>query len=60
MTVCGRTIDSVWKNFLTFETDQFLFLACARQKNHVPFTGKCMLYSLCQLPPPPILHAFPF
>ena len=28
----------------------------ARQKNHVRFTGKCMLYSLCQL----ILHAFPF
>ena len=41
-----------------------IFLSCtsARQKNHVRFTGKCMLYSLCQLPthPPPILHAFPF
>jgi hypothetical protein len=30
-----------------------------RQKNHVRFTGKCMLYSLCQLAPW-ILHAFPF
>jgi hypothetical protein len=49
--------------FLTFETDQFLFLAMRElvqdKKNHVRFTGKCMLYSLCQLPPP-ILHAFPF
>jgi hypothetical protein len=28
-------------------------LSCtsARQNNHVRFTGKCMLYSLCQLPP---------
>ena len=28
-----------------------IFLSCtsARQKNHVRFTGKCMLYSLCQL-----------
>jgi hypothetical protein len=25
----------------------------ARQKNHVRFTGKCMLCSLCQLPSPP-------
>jgi hypothetical protein len=51
--------------FLTFETDQFLFLAMwdflilQDKKNHVRFTGKCMLYSLCQLPPR-ILHAFPF
>jgi hypothetical protein len=31
-----------------------IFLSCTstRQKNHVRFTGKCMLYSLCQLPPP--------
>ena len=30
-----------------------IFLSCtsARQNNHVRFTGKCMLYSLCQLPP---------
>jgi hypothetical protein len=28
-----------------------IFLSCpsARPKNHVRFTGKCMLYSLCQL-----------
>ena len=25
----------------------------AWQKNHMRFNGKCMLYSLCQLPPPP-------
>jgi hypothetical protein len=29
----------------------------ARKKNHVRFTGKCMLYSYVN---PPILHAFPF
>ena len=30
-----------------------IFISCtsARQKNDVRFTGKCMLYSLCQLPP---------
>jgi hypothetical protein len=30
-----------------------IFLSCTstRQKNHVRFTGKCMLYCLCQLPP---------
>jgi hypothetical protein len=30
-----------------------IFLSCtsARQKNLVRFTGKCMMYSLCQLPP---------
>ena len=30
-----------------------IFLSCtsSRQRNHVRFTGKCMLYSLCQLPP---------
>ena len=53
--------------FLTFETDQFLFFSDVRfsylalvqdKKNHVRFTRKCMLYSLCQLPP--ILHAFLF
>jgi hypothetical protein len=29
------------------------FISCtsARQKNHVRFTGKYLLYSLCQLPP---------
>jgi hypothetical protein len=30
----------------------------ARQKKHVRFTSKCMLYSLCQLPPP--VSYFPF
>ena len=29
----------------------FLFCTSARQKNHVRFTGKCMLYSLCRLSP---------
>ena len=35
-----------------------IFLSCTHQfkirksqRNHVRFTGKCMLYSLCQLPP---------
>jgi hypothetical protein len=31
----------------------WLIVTCtiARQKYHVRFTGKCMLYSVCQLPP---------
>ena len=50
-------------SFLTFETDQFLFFflamwdflilhQCKTKKiTCVLFNGKCMLYSLCQLPP---------
>ena len=39
-----------------------IFLSCtnARQKNHVRFTGKCMLYSLCQLATPPYQFSMPF
>ena len=43
----------------------FIFCTSARQNNHAHFTGKCMLYSSWQLPPPlptphPIIHVFPF
>jgi hypothetical protein len=37
-----------------FSDARFSYLALVQDKqNHVRFTGKCMLYSLCQLPPPP-------
>ena len=38
--------------FLTFETDQFLFLAMWNSLI-LCFTGRCMLYRLCQLPSSP-------
>ena len=35
-----------------FSDARFSYLALMQdKKNHVRFTGKCMLYSLCQLPP---------
>ena len=34
-----------------FSDVRFSYLALEQDKNHVRFTGKCMLYSLCQLPP---------
>jgi hypothetical protein len=35
----------------TFSDVRFSYLALVQdKKNHVRFTGKCMLYSLCQLP----------
>ena len=35
-----------------FSDVRFSYLALVQhKKNHVHFTGKCMLYSLCQLPP---------
>jgi hypothetical protein len=35
-----------------FSHVRFSYLALVQdKKNHVRFTGKCMLYSLCQLPP---------
>jgi hypothetical protein len=35
-----------------FSDVRFSYLALVQdKKNHVRFTGKCMLYSLCQLPP---------
>ena len=43
-----------------FSDVRFSYLALVQdKKNHVRFTGKCMLHSLCQLPPR-ILLAFPF
>ena len=46
-----------------FSDLRFSYLALVQdKKNHVRLTVKCLLYSLCQLhpPPPPILHDFPF
>ena len=42
-------------------SDVGVFLSCssARQKNQMRFTDKYMLYSLCQLPPPPPSSNYP-
>ena len=72
-SIIGKFFSPLWltfkeKNFsLLRQTSSYfwqceIFLSCtsARQKNHVCFTDKCLLYSLCQLPPPPNSPCFSF